>query len=52
MIREIYGGLSHFKPDLIIDINNEKLMRRKSPEINVKFHNTMIHDTKKKGKGT
>ena len=47
MIKEIYGGLSLFKPDLIIDINNEKLIRRKSPEINVNFHNTMMV----KGKG-
>ena len=42
MIKEIYGSLSRFEPDLIIDINNEKLIRRKSPEINVNFHNTMI----------
>ena len=48
MIREIYGGLSRVKPDLIIDINNEKLMRRKSPEINVNFRNTMILKGKRK----
>ena len=42
MIKEIYGGLSHFKTDLIIDINNEKLIRRKSPEISVNFRNSII----------
>lgn len=42
MIREIYGDLSHVKPEIIIDINNEKLMRRKSPEININFRNSMI----------
>ena len=42
MIREIYGDLSHVKPDIIIDINNEKLIRRKSPEIKVNFRNSIL----------
>ena len=39
LVREIYGDLTRKKPDIIVDLNNEKLMQRKGGKLNVNFNN-------------
>ena len=40
-VREIYGDLSLMKSELIVNFNNEKLMKRKGAILNVKFKNEL-----------
>ena len=40
-IREIYGELKIMKPDIIVNFNNEKLMKRKGAKLNVKIDNAI-----------
>ena len=40
-IREIYGDLSLMKPDLIVNYNNEKLMKRSGAKLNVNMINSI-----------
>ena len=40
-VRDIYGDLSLIKPELIVDFNNEKLIKRKGAKLNVNFNNLM-----------
>ena len=37
-VREIYGNLTEIKPELIVDFNNEKLMKRKGAKLNVNIN--------------
>ena len=38
-VREIYGELTLMKPELIVDLNNEKLMKRNGAKLNVYIEN-------------
>ena len=38
-VREIYGELTLMKPELIVDLNNEKLMKRNGAKLNVNIEN-------------
>ena len=44
-VREIYGDLSQMEPDLIVNFNNEKLMKRKGVKLNVNFKNKLEGET-------
>ena len=46
-VREIYGDLSLIKPELIVDFNNEKLMKRKGVKLNVNIENEFIDKNNK-----
>ena len=46
-VREIYGDLSEMKPEITVNYNNEKLMKRKGVKLNVDFNN--IAETKTSG---
>ena len=45
-IQEIYGELTKKKSDLIIDFNNEKLMRKEGTRLNVDFNNVRSRESK------
>ena len=47
-VREIYGDLSLMKPELIVDFNNEKLMKRKGAKLNVNIENEYIEKNPKR----
>ena len=40
-VREIYGELTLMKPELIVDFNNEKLMKRNGAKLNVNIQNEL-----------
>ena len=46
-VREIYGDLSLMKPELIVDFNNEKLMKRKGAKLSVNIENEYEEKTNK-----
>ena len=46
-VREIYGDLSLIKPELIVDFNNEKLMKRKGAKLNVNIENEFEEESPK-----
>ena len=46
-VREIYGDLSLMKPELIVDFNNEKLMKRKGAKLSVNIENDYEEKTNK-----
>ena len=43
-IREIYGDIKLMKPDIIVDLNNEKLMKRKGAKLNVNIDSVVEKD--------
>jgi len=46
-VREIYGELTLMKPELIVDLNNEKLMKRNGAKLNVNIENEFEEESPK-----